>query len=176
MQMEKDLASLRSIVPGGAVPTHGLPTSYPIAVWDTKPALENLDLGGVTYVSGADFMQLTPSLRVSSTLVVDRMFVLNTGDRRRTLYHFLHELAHTVTLPELHKAGSLSAFGIDSRFQPLAQAEIDGYVPNHHPVAFYQNLALLLRTARQMKVWTPPSDFPGFRPRDLHRYDTFTVA
>ena len=125
--MEQDLASLRARLatvldgksfhcPRGAAPVRQLPTSYPIGVWNTKPTLEDIDLGGLTYVSGADFVQLTPSHRVASTIVVDRMFVLNAGDRRRTLYHFLHELAHTVTLHwVMETRGSGSRVG--SRFQ-----------------------------------------------------------
>ena len=163
---------IRFHCPKGAIAIDFLPIKYHIDIQKTRPIDKDIciDIGGITYMHGFDIHQVSPTTKVAQRLKVDKIVIFCTTDRRRIMYHFLHELAHTVTLPELHKKPA------DPRLQPFADPITDGFYPNHHPPDFYRNLAVLLRAAKKTGIWTQPSDFPGFRPSDLKRYDTFTVA
>lgn len=163
---------IRFHCPRGTTAVASLPIEYHIDIQKTRPKHKDscIDIGGVTYMRGFDIYQVSSTIKVAQRLEIDKIVIFCTTDRRRTLYHFLHELAHTVTLPELHKKP------VDPRFQPFADPTTNGFYPNHHPPDFYRNLAVILRAAKNTGVWTPPSDFPGFRPSDLKRYDAFTVV
>ena len=156
-----------------------LPTDYPITVWDHKhqhqhphkQVHERLDIGGITYLEGVDWKQISTHVKSATKNNIQSMCVLLTPDWNRTVYHFIHEMAHTVTLAEQHKHINAK----DQRLQPYAKAS-GKYVPCHHPESFYRNLAILLRIAKTLKLWVPPSDFAGFDSKSIIRYDTFTIV
>ena len=146
-----------------------LPTDYPIHVMNEKVKHENIDIGGVTFSNSTDWIQISPDICVAVKNNITSMHVLVNKDWNRTVYHFIHEIAHTVTLNELHKIPP------DSQLQPFATKQ-GKYTACHHPATFYRNLAILLRIAKDLKVWVPSSDFLGFKPELLERYDSFTVS
>ena len=145
-----------------------LPTDYPIRIWDNKITHERLDIGGMTYLEGVDWKQISPNVKTATKNKIISMCVLLTSDWNRTIYHFLHEMAHTITLAEQHKNMK------DQRLQPYAKT-CGKYVPCHHPESFYRNLAILLRIAKKLKIWIPTSDFSGFDTKSIIRFDTFSI-
>ena len=146
-----------------------LPVNYPIHIWDSKLEHKNIDIGGMTFSDSTKWIQISPDIQVTTKNNITSMYVLHNNDWNRTVYHFIHEITHTITLNERHKTVS------DSRLQPFA-TENGKYTACHHPITFYRNLAILLRIAKELKIWTPSSDFRGFKLDALARFDSFTVS
>lgn len=147
-----------------------LPTDYPIYLWDTPSSTLRLDVGGMTMLRGEDWLSVSRGKKVAARNRVDAVYVLKCTDTNKTIYHFLHELAHTITRAEKHKDHKGS-----QRLQPFAQKDDDGYLPLHHPPFFYQQLARILRCAKQRGLWVPPPGFHGFDSRSLERFDSFMI-
>jgi hypothetical protein len=145
-----------------------LPEYYPIIIWDNKQVHERLDIGGMTYLEGIEWKQISSNVKTASKNNIISMYVLLTSDWNRTVYHFIHEIAHTVTLAEQHKNIK------DKLLQPYEKTS-GKYIPYHHPESFYRNLAVLLRIAKKLNIWIPSSDFIGFDSKSLIRFDTFTI-
>lgn len=145
-----------------------LPIDYPITILKNKQEHEQLDIGGMTYLEGVDWVQISPHVKGAKKNNIISMSVLLTTDWNRTVYHFIHEIAHTVTLAEQHKNIK------DHRLQPYAKS-CGKYTPCHHPDSFYRNLAILLRIAKKLRIWFPTSDFLGFDSKSIIRFDTFSV-
>jgi hypothetical protein len=146
-----------------------LPVEYPIYCLDSKMEHKNIDIGGITYSNSTEWVQITSDIQVAIKNNITSMYVLISNDWNRTMYHFIHEISHTITLNEQHKNID------DIRLQPFA-TENGRYTACHHPITFYRNLAILLRIAKELKLWCPSADFPGFKPEALVRFDSFTVS
>ena len=146
-----------------------LPVDYPIYIMDSKLEHKNIDIGGLTSSNSSEWIQLSNDIQVATKNTVTSMYVLIGSDWNKTMYHFIHEIAHTITLNERHKKI------LDNRLQPFA-TDYGKYIACHHPVTFYRNLAILLRIAKDLKIWCPSSDFQGFKPDVLARFDSFTVS
>ena len=146
-----------------------LPVYYPIIIWDNKQTHERLDIGGMTYLEGVEWKQISSNIKIASKNNITSMYVLLTNDWNRTVYHFIHEIAHTVTLAEQHKNIK------EQRLQPYAKA-CGKYIPCHHPESFYRNLAILLRIAKKLNIWVPTTDFLGFDIKSLIRFDSFSIV
>ena len=87
------------------------------------------------------------------------------------LHTFLHELAHTVTLPERRTAVP-DGLGRTLQIQLGSRLDAHGrYFAVHHPPAFYANYAQLLRAAHALNLLLLPSTARNFTPRNLQRYD-----
>jgi hypothetical protein len=93
------------------------------------------------------------------------------------IHTFIHELAHTITLPESHQYGTLSK--LDKKIQPTVTASRDGskikkktMIPYHHNESFYANFATLLRLADKLNIYKVPSTFRNLSPISLRRFDT----
>ena len=89
------------------------------------------------------------------------------------LHTFLHELAHTVTLPERRTAVP-DGLGRTLQIQMGSRLDKQGrYFAVHHPPAFYQNYAQLLRAAGALGILALPTSgaVRHMTPRNLQRYD-----
>merc|ERR1712039_1046310 len=90
---------------------------------------------------------------------------------------FIHELAHTVTRPEMRRAASVDTAVL--KLQPQAaglDSQPDKLVPVHHSEDFYSNFAALLRVAERLGIYSLPAGPNKFAPKSLMRFDSIDPA
>jgi len=90
---------------------------------------------------------------------------------------FIHELAHTVTRPEMRRAGAVDTAIL--KLQPQVAglgARADEMVPVHHSDDFYANFAALLRIAERLRIYSLPPGRNKFAPKSLMRFDSIDPA
>ena len=85
------------------------------------------------------------------------------------LHSFLHELAHTITMPELHKSANMEKK--IKKIQPMVN-NTNKFIPNHHSASFYANFSRLLRIADELDIYQLPKTHRNFTVKSIHRYDT----
>lgn len=81
---------------------------------------------------------------------------------------FIHELAHTVTRPEMRLASTVPASVL--KLQPQVTPG-DRLVPVHHSDDFYANFRELLRLAERLSIFTLPPGPNKFSQKALMRFD-----
>ena len=86
------------------------------------------------------------------------------------IHVFLHELAHTITIPEQRIAKTMS------RKTKLLQSHVpekkkNAFMPCHHCDNFYKNFATILRMSEQLDIYILPKTNKNFSVRNLQRYD-----
>ena len=139
---------------------------------------QNIDYHGVTYVNTKDWISYKQGLRIADidTLSIDRSEVsLKFKDGKKipieiVIHTFLHELAHTVTIPEqrISKTINKRTKALQSHI-PIKKNK--GFIPCHHSENFYKNFATILRMAEQLNIYILPQTHKNFNIRNLQRYD-----
>jgi len=90
---------------------------------------------------------------------------------------FIHELAHTVTRPEMRRAGAVDIATLKLQPQVVGLgARPDEMVPVHHSDDFYSNFAALLRIADKLQIYSLPVGPNKFAPKSLMRFDSIDPA
>jgi len=163
--MEKYLIDIRSLLAKYII---DLPVNYPIIIWKNPPINDRIDIGGLTNLEGYDWIKINKNVQIATQNIIYEVYVLECQDLNKTVYHFLHELAHTITPAERSKVVK------SSLLQPYAKTK-KKYTPLHHPQSFYKNLSKILRIAKKLKIWIPPIGFKGFALKSITRFDSFTV-
>ena len=85
----------------------------------------------------------------------------------------LHELAHTVTMPEKWRVGS-----IPQEFRQYEEIDIkkpDEWVILHHSPTFYTNFVILLQMAEKLGIYVLPSIPNKYSARNLKRFDQIQI-
>jgi len=139
-------------------------------------AKNTADYHGYSKVFASNFILLQPGIKVADykTVRVTEIGVKIKGLALPALIHtFIHELAHSVTVPEQVKEHCLTR--LDKKLQPsVAKAtKAKKYIANHHPETFYKNLAKMLRTADELGIYILPKNFRDFTSAGIKRYDTY---
>ena len=139
---------------------------------------QNIDYHGVTYVNTKDWISYKQGLRIADidTLSIDKLEVcLKFKDGKEipiaiVIHTFLHELAHTVTIPEqrISKTINKRTKALQSHI-PIKKNK--GFTPCHHSENFYKNFATILRMAEQLNIYILPQTHKNFNIRNLQRYD-----
>ena len=87
------------------------------------------------------------------------------------IHTFIHELAHTITLPEKHMSKD-----VDSKIkklQPYAKSgKKNSYIAVHHTDEFYKNYSKLLRMCEKLDIYLLPKTHRNFSINGLRRYDS----
>lgn len=86
---------------------------------------------------------------------------------------FIHELAHSVTQPEMRPVAEVSEAVL--KLQPRAREAKHGFIEVHHSDAFYHNFAVLLRVAERLGIYELPALPNKFSPKALARFDNLDV-
>ena len=84
------------------------------------------------------------------------------------IHTFLHELAHTITMPEIHKSNNLN--NKSKKLQPLVKNKKK--IPFHHSQEFYKNFSQILRIAEKLNIYKLPKNYRNFAIKGIKRYDT----
>ena len=129
------------------------------------------DIYGMTMIRVVDWNKTKNGIRVASNRIVDYI-AIRSGEYltiEAIIHTFLHELAHTITMPELHKSNN-----IDKRIKKI-QPTVNNrgkFIPNHHSRAFYVNFSKILRIADELDIYKLPKTHRNFTTENIHRYDT----
>jgi len=87
------------------------------------------------------------------------------------IHTFLHELSHTITLPEARPSNMISSK--EKKLQPnVKNKKNKGYIAYHHNESFYSNFAIILRAAEALNIFKLLKMYHNFDSRNLKRFDT----
>ena len=87
------------------------------------------------------------------------------------IHTFIHELAHTITIPEAHTSKHIDK--MTKKIQPtVSDKKKRSFMQNHHTTTFYVNFARLLRICEGMDIYIMPKNYRLFTPKNLQRYDS----
>ena len=133
---------------------------------------------GVTYVNVKTWISYKDGIRIADldTLSIDKLGVFlkfKNGDTipiEIVIHTFLHELAHTVTIPEqrITKTVSKMTKKLQSHITPKKK---NAFMPCHHSDNFYRNFATILRMAEHLNIYKLPKTHRNFNIKNLQRYD-----
>jgi hypothetical protein len=129
------------------------------------------DIYGLTMIKVVDWNKTKDGIRSAKNRTVDFIAIRNKEDLsiEAIIHTFLHELAHTITMPELHKSVNMEKK--IKKIQPMVN-NTNKFIPNHHSPAFYANFSRLLRIADELDIYQLPKTHRNFTVRSIHRYDT----
>lgn len=138
-------------------------------------ALGDCDIHGCAMIRVERWSQARAGVKVALDRTVD-FIAIRLRDAQDAplplgaiLHTFLHELAHTVTIPEQHLSRKMTRQ--TKRLQPTVTQRTK-FVPNHHTCAFYCNFAKILRMSDFLGIYTLPKTHRNFSPKCVQRYDT----
>ena len=133
---------------------------------------------GITYVNVKDWISYKNGIKIADidTLSIDKLGICFTYKNKTiipieiVIHVFLHELAHTITIPEQRIAKTLT------KKTKLLQSHVketknNKFMPCHHSDSFYKNFATILRLAQQLDIYILPKTNKNFSIRNLQRYD-----
>ena len=133
---------------------------------------------GITYINIKEWISYKSGIKIADvdTLSIDNLgvcFRYTNGNMipiEIVIHVFLHELAHTITIPEQRIAKTMS------RKTKLLQSHVpekkkNAFMPCHHCDNFYKNFATILRMAEQLDIYILPKTNKNFSVRNLQRYD-----
>jgi hypothetical protein len=138
---------------------------------------ENAEYHGVTYIDVKDWISYKNGIKIADidTLTIESLgvFFKQNGEPipiEIVIHVFLHELAHTITIPEQRIAKTLSK-KTKLLQSHVAEKKKNKFMPCHHSDNFYKNFATILRIAEQLKIYILPKTNKNFSVRNLQRYD-----
>ena len=133
---------------------------------------------GVTYVNVKTWISYKDGIRIADldTLTIDKLGVclkFKNGEIipiEIVIHTFLHELAHTVTIPEQRITKTVNK--LTKKLQShIPVKKKNAFMPCHHSDNFYRNFATILRMAEQLNIYYLPKTHRHFNIKNLQRYD-----
>ena len=139
---------------------------------------EHFEYHGITYVNVKNWISYKHGIKIADidTLSIDKLGVCfkykngNTIPIEIVIHVFLHELAHTITIPEQRITKTLNKKTklLQSHFEKKKKNK---FMQCHHSDNFYKNFATILRIAEQLNIYILPKTNKNFSIRNLQRYD-----
>lgn len=128
------------------------------------------DIYGLTMIRVVNWNKTKNGIRTAKDRIVDFIAIRNKDLSIEAIIHtFLHELAHTITMPELNK--SVNIRKNIKKIQPMVN-NTNKLIPNHHSSAFYANFSRILRIADELDIYKLPKTHRNFNIKQIYRYDT----
>jgi hypothetical protein len=129
------------------------------------------DIYGLTMIRVIDWNKTKNGARIAKNRIVDFIAIRNTDalSIEAIIHTFLHELAHTITIPEMNKSTHVKAK--IKKIQPMVNNTLK-FIPNHHSPTFYANFSRILRIANELDIYKLPTTHRNFTVKSIHRYDT----
>jgi len=133
---------------------------------------------GVTHINVQKWVSYKPGVRIAdlSQTEIEWLGVrlrFKNGDEipiEIVLHSFLHELAHTVTIPEQRLCKNLNRR--TKQLQSInTHSKKNHFMPCHHSDNFYRNFATILRMSEAMGIYRLPNTHRNFTPNAIQRYD-----
>jgi len=163
-------------------------TTFDLPITDKyilKEMTESIDdfykcsVNGYTYIYASEWINIKPGLKKADPKgvnIVSLSIRFHKKDKSPLpleciIHTFLHELTHTITLPEQHIVGNISNKTL--KLQPKNKKKSKKYIAVHHPRNFYCNYAKILRIAEKLNIYILPESHRNFSPEKLQRYDSF---
>jgi len=139
---------------------------------------DNFEYHGVTHINVKRWISYKPGIRMADLsqteiewLGVKLKFPNNNIIPIEIVIHtFLHELAHTITIPEQQLAKN-----INKKTKSLQSINTykkkNTFMPCHHSDNFYKNFATILRMSEALNIYILPKTHRNFTPKNIQRYD-----
>ena len=139
---------------------------------------DNFEYHGVTHINVKRWISYKPGIRMADLsqteiewLGVKLKFLNNNIIPIEIVIHtFLHELAHTITIPEQQLAKN-----INKKTKSLQSINTykkkNTFMPCHHSDNFYKNFATILRMSEALNIYILPKTHRNFTPKNIQRYD-----
>ena len=133
---------------------------------------------GVTHINVKKWVSYKPGVRIADLSQTEIEWL---GVRLRftngeeipleiVLHSYLHELAHTVTIPEQRLGKNLNRR--TKQLQSVnTHSKKNQFMPCHHSDNFYRNFATILRMSEAMGIYRLPTTHRNFTPKSIQRYD-----
>jgi hypothetical protein len=154
--------------------------TFPILGFKTPSELYNgCSIHGITFIDVEKWINIEPGIKVADieTIKIKEMKICIKNYYEKSLpieaiiHTFIHELAHTITLPELILSKNIPKGR--KKIQPTVEnTKANHYMPNHHSDSFYCNFARLLRIAEILDIYQLPKSHRTFTIRNLQRFDS----
>tara|TARA_Y100001933_G_scaffold212305_1_gene217358 strand:- start:1580 stop:2221 length:642 start_codon:yes stop_codon:yes gene_type:complete len=137
------------------------------------------NIHGFTIINVGKWINIKPGLKIAdiTTMVVKEMKIcVKTFDNKNIaieaiIHTFIHELAHTVSIPELVLSKNITKQR--KKIQPTVEnKKCNHYMQNHHSDSFYSNFARLLRIAELLDIYKLPHSHRNFTIKNLQRFDS----
>lgn len=135
---------------------------------------EQCDIYGYTMIRVEKWNNTKKGIKLALERIIDFIAMRFKNDNNEYLsiesiiHTFLHELAHTITMPEIHKSTNISRK--KKLLQPLVKNKKK--IPFHHSPEFYKNFSQILRIANKLEIYKLPKTHRNFSIKGIHRYDT----
>jgi hypothetical protein len=152
---------------------------FPILEMDSDIELGKCSIHGCTYIDAEEWLIVKQGIKIGNpeTIKITRMLICLKNKKNEFLplpaiiHTFLHELAHTITIPEKIIAKNIS--NKMKKIQPTVKSvKKNAYMQNHHSDNFYGNFAKILRIAEVLEIYVLPKTHRNFQLRNLQRYDS----
>lgn len=129
------------------------------------------DIYGLTMIRVVDWNKTKNGVRIAKSRIVDYIAIRNKENLsiEAIIHTFLHELAHTITMPEMNKSAHMGKK--IKKIQPMVN-NTTKFIPNHHSPSFYANFSRILRIADKLDIYKLPITHRNFTVKSIHRYDT----
>jgi hypothetical protein len=139
---------------------------------------ERVEYHGVTYVNVTNWISYKDGIKIADldALSIDKMGVclrFKNGDKipiEIVIHTFLHELSHTVTIPEKRITKSINKL-TKALQSHIMVSKKNSFMPCHHSNSFYKNYASILRMAEKLEIYILPKTRRNFNIKNLQRYD-----
>ncbi len=137
------------------------------------------NIHGITLIDVNNWINIETGIKVADLKSMEikemKICIRNFHDElypiEAIIHTFLHELAHTVTLPELVLSKNIT--NRRKKIQPTVENKKNNhYMPNHHSDSFYCNFARLLRIAENLEIYQLPKSHRTFTIKSLQRFDS----
>lgn len=148
---------------------------------DDDPNIDSKDVfdyHAVTHINVKKWVSYKPGVRIADLSQTEIEWLgirlrFKTGEEipiEIVLHSFLHELAHTVTIPEQRLCKNMNRR--TKRLQSVkTHSKKNHFMPCHHSNNFYRNFATILRMAEAMGIYRLPKTHRNFTPKSIQRYD-----
>lgn len=152
---------------------------FPISELVPNIELNKCNIHGVTYIDVLEWISIKPGIKIANMegITIKKMQIClknRDGDilpLPAIVHTFIHELAHTITIPELVSSKNIS--NKRKRIQPTVEnRKKNAFMQNHHSDAFYGNFAKLLRIAELLNIYILPKTHRQFTKHNLQRFDS----
>lgn len=137
------------------------------------------NIHGYTIIDVPNWINIKPGVKIAdikTMLIKEIKICVKTFDNKNIpieaiIHTFIHELAHTITIPEQILSKNITKQR--KKIQPTVEnKKSNHYMQNHHSDSFYCNFARLLRIAEILDIYTLPNSHKNFTIKNLQRFDS----
>lgn len=134
---------------------------------------------GYTLIDVPKWISISPGIKIADIgkmKIQEMKICTKTYDNQdipieAIIHTFIHELAHTITIPEMIVSKNITQKR--KHIQPTVKVQKPKhFMQNHHSDSFYSNFAKLLRIAEILDIYQLPKSHRNYTCKNLQRFDS----